>query len=255
MDRRYGKNQGISPVWVLLLVYWASLVPLWSQAAPEIDFERGVAAYSQQQYANSAAIFSDLAKSHPSPAVFYNLGNALYRNGKKGEALAAYHAALRLDPSHQDALFNLQFLGGQSSAQLFYYQWVGWFSTYTWAILTLFFLALISVAVLLLYRRPSVWLAKIMLVGMILSAILALFSFGASFLRRNWESQVLGVVVIPAAELKAEPIDASQTLVRAQEGATGKILSESGDWYYLRLDGMEPGWVPKSAVRNTAAWK
>lgn len=255
MDRRHGKNSGMSLFWLLFIGCWMGCTALFAQSDPMEQFNKGVDAYAQQNHAEAAMIFEQLAQDHPSPAVFYNLGNALYRLGKKGEAVAAYHAALRLAPNHKDALFNLQFLGGQSAASLFYYQWAGWFSQKVWALATLVFLSMVSLGIVFLYRRPSAQMAKIIMAAMGMSVILAFFCFGATWIRSYWENQVLGVVIVPAAELKAEPAEVSQTLVKAQEGASGYILGETDDWYYFQLDGMEPGWVPKANLKNTATWK
>jgi hypothetical protein len=245
----------MSPLWLLLIGWCVGYTALWGQSIPQNQFILGVESYTGQNYVEAAAIFEDLAQTHPSPAVFYNLGNTLYRLGKKGEAVAAYHAALHLDPGHEDALFNLQFMGGYSAADLFYYRWTGGLSQKSWAFATLLFLCLISVGVVILYRRPTLGLARVIMAGMGLSLLAALVCFGATLLRSHWQNQTLGVVIVPAVELKAEPVVLSQTLVRAQEGASGQIIGESGEWYYLRIDGMEPGWVPKSTLRNTATWK
>ena len=67
--------------------------PLW----------QGIAAYRAGDFAAAERAFAD----DPSPRGHYNRGNALARQGKLDEAIAAYREALSLDPSHADAKANL----------------------------------------------------------------------------------------------------------------------------------------------------
>ena len=46
-----------------------------------------------------ANIYSAIAADGPSTVVYYNLGNAYYRNDNIGKAVVAYERALRIDPT------------------------------------------------------------------------------------------------------------------------------------------------------------
>ncbi|VAW89166.1 Aerotolerance protein BatB / Aerotolerance protein BatC [hydrothermal vent metagenome] len=70
--------------------------PLWQASA----------LYRAGDYQQAAELFSqyNTADSH------YNRGNALAKAGQLPEAIAAYQAALEIDPKHQDSQFNLALL-------------------------------------------------------------------------------------------------------------------------------------------------
>jgi Ca-activated chloride channel homolog len=67
---------------------------------------RGVAQYRNGDYAAAGRDFS----SEPSAQARYNLGNALARQGKLPDAIAAYDATLQLNPHDADAAFNKSLL-------------------------------------------------------------------------------------------------------------------------------------------------
>ncbi len=63
---------------------------------------RGVAEYRAGHWRESAAAFS----GREDPDGLYNLGNALARQGKFAEAIAAWERTLELDPDDEDAAYN-----------------------------------------------------------------------------------------------------------------------------------------------------
>ncbi len=79
--------------------------------SPIIRHNLGDARYKNQQYEEAAGDFGGNLQS-PSPDLkarsYYNLGNALFRQGKLEESVKAYQDALRSNPADQDAKFNLE---------------------------------------------------------------------------------------------------------------------------------------------------
>ncbi len=72
------------------------------------SFQFGVEAFESQDYRESIRIFEQLiGQGVVEPAVFYNLGNAYYRSGLLGPAIANYERALHLNPRMEDAAENL----------------------------------------------------------------------------------------------------------------------------------------------------
>ena len=76
-------------------------------ASPSDDFRAANQLYDAGKFAEAAAAYE---KIEPKTAhVYYNLGNAWFRQGKLGEAILNYERARRLAPRDPDILANLKF--------------------------------------------------------------------------------------------------------------------------------------------------
>jgi len=77
-------------------------------SAYEDTFADANRAYAAGDYAGAIQMYEQLiSESVVHPAVFYNAGNAYYRNGRIGPAIVNYERALQLDPGLESARENL----------------------------------------------------------------------------------------------------------------------------------------------------
>lgn len=82
-------------------------------------FETANAAYLAEDYAAAARAYEDLvAEGVEAPAVFFNLGNAYYKQGRLGLAIANYERALRMAPGMEEARENLDMAVRQTPGKL-----------------------------------------------------------------------------------------------------------------------------------------
>ncbi|MFN8302341.1 MAG: tetratricopeptide repeat protein [Saprospiraceae bacterium] len=81
-------------------------------AGPLADYNAGTAAFQAGDYDEAEALLRRAAESAPLPSAqsdaWYNLGNALMKQGKFAEAFEAYQKSLRRSPSRPDAKRNLE---------------------------------------------------------------------------------------------------------------------------------------------------
>ena len=74
-----------------------------------ITFDHATEAYQSGDYSAAAKQYEQLAEEGVvSAAVFHNLGNAYYRLGRLGPAVANYERALQVDPGFEKSAVNLQ---------------------------------------------------------------------------------------------------------------------------------------------------
>src|SRR6202044_3543440 len=88
----------------------------------QLQFNLGAAAYRARDYVTAASAFSNALKTQAVPlqqSAYYNLGNALFRQGEKGvatdpqstiktwqQSIGAYDTALQLRRGDADAKYN-----------------------------------------------------------------------------------------------------------------------------------------------------
>ena len=78
-----------------------------ASAAPK-EFYDANTQYQTAHYKEAAEIYERLAKDAPNATVYYNLGNAYFRVGQKGKALAALEKAHAMAPRDEDVRWNLE---------------------------------------------------------------------------------------------------------------------------------------------------
>lgn len=90
----------MSPILITVLLLGAN--------AFDDTFAKANAAYEAGNYAEAVTDYEQIvAGDVANPVVFYNLGNAYYRRGMVGEAIANYERALHLNPGFTAAADNL----------------------------------------------------------------------------------------------------------------------------------------------------
>lgn len=70
-------------------------------------FKKGISAYANEDYAKAQMIFHQLEQDGVSWELYYNLGNAYYRDGKRGYAIQYWEKAKLLAPAQRDIRHNL----------------------------------------------------------------------------------------------------------------------------------------------------
>ncbi len=90
-----------------------------AEPAPPARFEAANRAYLAGELEEAARGYQELlADGWESPALHVNLGNARFRLGQRGPAVASYARALRLDPGDGDARANLDLARKESVDQV-----------------------------------------------------------------------------------------------------------------------------------------
>lgn len=197
--------------------------------------------YDAGDFTGAAGAYAKLAAEQPrEPAWRYDLGNALFKAGKLGPAIASYERAFELAPRDGDARFNLEFAlkrAGEelvpagvppllfglfhllSDAELAGLHWL-----FCWAAL------LLGAAWLLApgrRERLEPWAA----------AALALWLAAGGWwgARRLVEPGRLGVITASTAELRSGPGAGFGVSFTVPEGRRVEIVSEEGAWLEVVL--------------------
>lgn len=221
----------------------------------------GVQAYTDEKFSDASAAWTSIEESgQKSAKLYYNLGNAWFKQGNYPKAILNYERALRLDPSYSDARYNLEFTSNfvqdkiepvpefilKSVARKVCYV----MGSNAWAVIFLVLLAAALVMGLLFLLGSSVGKRR---AGFYCGIVLLLLSAGAlSFSIWQKSDSVktdTAIVMSPVSSVKSSPSSgSSKDLFVIHEGTKVTILDEVGTWRNISLADGRQGWIPASDI-------
>lgn len=221
----------------------------------------GVQAYTDGKFSDASAAWTSIEESgQKSAKLYYNLGNAWFKQGNYPKAILNYERALRLDPSYSDARYNLEFTSNYVQDKIepvpeFILKSVARKVCYVmgsnaWAVIFLVLLAAALVMGLLFLLGSSVGKRR---AGFYCGIVLLLLSAGAlSFSIWQKSDSVktdTAIVMSPVSSVKSSPSSgSSKDLFVIHEGTKVTILDEVGTWRNISLADGRQGWIPASDI-------
>lgn len=218
-------------------------------------------AYSDGQYIFAIELYDSIInKGYVSAALYYNIGNAYFKNNQMAYAIWYYEKARKLDPGDAQINFNLNLANTRITDNieaiplLFYERW--WRSLYSlttadrWARLAILlaFAALALFAAYLLAQRIS--LKKLFFtLAVVCFVVMAFTLIFAQKQHERTHSQKAAIVFSPRVTAKSAPDAGSIDLFVIHEGTKVYIDEKIGEWYEIRLANGNVGWINKNSVR------
>jgi tetratricopeptide (TPR) repeat protein len=239
---------------LLLLIIAIDVSSAWLPAAATpgnsaAEFDRGNRLYEQGHFAEAAAVYDNLIKAGTqAPAVWFNLGNAAYKSGQIGAAIAAYRVAERLTPRDSALRANLQFVRAKAYSDErarvpFWKNLIRLATPDEWTIgCTVLLWALF---VLLAWGElTGKHFSKS--AGMFLLLLVA----GGSALALAIQDQNTPQALVTAREatVRRGPLDESQAAFQLRDGAELSVVAFKDQWVQIRDLENRMGWVRRDAL-------
>lgn len=223
------------------------------------DFDIANAAYAEGRYEDAATIYQSLLDEQPDATLYYNLGNARFKQGELAQAILNYERALRLRPNYKDAQYNLAFAQSKitdniAEQDFFLSAWAravrNSLNERIWFVLSisLFILALTGLLVFLLGREP--WLRKttfhIAWIALLFSLIAGLN--GASLHKRDTLRNE-AIITQGVVNAKSSPDRSGTDLFTVHEGTKVTIRETLGEWSNVSV-GQNVGWIRTNCLER-----
>jgi tetratricopeptide (TPR) repeat protein len=249
---------------VLAMLLAGAAIPAASAADAAIAdrvFSGANQSYQKGDFGAAERGYHDLLRAGvDSGSVYYNLGNACFKQKRLGEAIYYWQKAKRRMPADRDVLENLELANlmivdrielptaafpVRLASRLVNLLTV---AQESWLVLVLFSAANVLFGAYLLAGNWRVAFRS--LVGAALSASLLLL-FGSSLAWKLYcESRMReGIVVEARADVRSGPGNDNVTVFTVHEGIQVQIRGAAGDWYQVLLPNGWSGWVPARSVR------
>lgn len=231
-----------------------ALAGSWAaQAAPNSSaFDAANRLYEEGKFGDAAATYARLLHDGAvSEALYFNWGNAQFKAGQIGRAIAAYRQAEELAPRDPDLRANLKFAREQVQGPT---QQPGWRERFFGVLslnegsllaavaLWLWLLLLVARQIKPALRRPlrNLTLATALLT-MLLGATLAL-NLHARL------SKQTAIVIANDAAVRNGPFEESPKAFTVRDGAELRVLDRKGDWLQVSADARRVGWTARRDV-------
>lgn len=250
-----GRSRSIA--WSLLSVLL--LVSLSAQAAtPIAQFDQANRLYEQGKFADAAAGYQQLiASGHTSANVYYNLGNAWFKAGQLGRAVAAYRRAQELAPRDPNIRFNLDFArkqvtGSNTPVPSLWQRALNRLTINEWAVLAAIAFWLYF-ALLILREWKAAWRRALrnyaIAAGSFATLLIALLT--AAVYQNTSVREA--VIVAQQAVVRYGPLEDSRVHFQLRNGAEVEIVGrkESGPadaWLQVRDGANRIGWLKRDQV-------
>lgn len=195
-----------------------------------------------------------IEQGYESSELYFNLGNAYYKQNVIAKAILNYERALQLDPNNQDVKYNLELTNRLVVDQIevlpvfFLTSWIhgvkNIFSSDNWAIISIisFVIALIFIAIYLFTRsismkKLSFWISFFVF---IISVISFIFSYQQ---KQKIVANHTGIIMSPSVTVKSSPDASGTDLFVIHEGTKVWIEDRIADWNEIKLSDGSKGWL------------
>lgn len=243
-----------------------------SKTTARASWEAGIEAYNNKEYADAVEAFeSVVANGHASADVYYNLANAYFKLGQQGDtsrpfaggelgrAVLNYERALKLDPTMDDARYNLDIAKDltndtevvpESFIARLWHSFAGAMTTNGWATLSLSSL-FVTVGLLLLYLLHSAIVVRKMAFFLAIATVLFFIlatSLSLTQLRAATDSSRAVILTNDTTPVHASPDSGSKIIRQPSQGVTVQMERTQGDWTEVRFADGEKGWLRTRSV-------
>lgn len=229
----------------------------YSAETPKVpNFKEANALYETGKFREAAAAYGSIAdEKKGGVAVFYNLANAELRSGNKGKARLWYERALKVDPRDPDIFWNLQVLKNDLTDRIeppldplavasFLRMLAECYTVDEAAMAVSGFLAALAVFSFLAWKFPALK----NFVGIFRVLFFLFFGCALFLFILKWTQVKDPLVIVLAKEVTARygPTNKETKAFVLHEGARARVIDETKDWFYVRLDDGNEGWLPKN---------
>ena len=225
-------------------------------------WERGNQAYIDGDYAQALACYSAIENGgHYSARLYYNMGNAYYKQGQIGRAILYYNRALVISPSMDDARHNLEIAEAQTKdniavvPEFFLNRYMrtlrSAISCSAWSVMSVAFFGVVLLFLLLFLLGSRIKVRKAGFYGAIASLLMfvVVTIFGVS--ARNSIIDRPGAIVMSSAiSVKSSPDRAATDLFVLHEGTKVEVSSEIDGWSEITIADGKKGWTESAHLER-----
>jgi tetratricopeptide (TPR) repeat protein len=218
--------------------------------------------YMQRHYSLAERSYAQvLARGYESYELYYNMGNAYYKQDRIAEAILYYEKALLLKPGDEDIHQNLALANNRiidkidNIPDFFLIRWMLFFQRLMnpdqWAVLSLVLFILAMAGFVLFVAGRSIALRKAGFISgcsLIIVSVIALFlMFGRM---HRIEQHDHAIIMEPIVNARSSPDEQSTNVFVLHAGTKVALMDSVQNWKEIRIANGNKGWVPGKSIKG-----
>lgn len=235
-------------------------------AVAEVDnmalWERANQAYIDGKYDAAVADYQTIeGRGYTSARLYYNMGNAYYKQGQIGRAILYYNRALVVAPSMDDARYNLEIAEAQTKDKIavvpefFLNRWLRTFkssiSCTAWSVTSVVLFAVVLIFALLFLLGSRIRVRKAGFYGALVALLLFVVTTTFAISSRNDIINRSGAIVMSSAiSVKSSPDRAATDMFVLHEGTKVEISAEIDGWCEVTIADGKKGWTESNHLER-----
>lgn len=212
-------------------------------------------AYDSKNYKEAIINYEQLVKDgFKSYQLYYNIGNAYFKNNQLGKAIYYYELARKINPNNEDVRINLGIASAKTVDKIdakenFFISAVksnilSSFTTQSWAWFSITALGLACVLFFIFVSSKTIGVKRI---AFTLSCLLVItfaimYALGYSALKAKSENK-FAIITTKEIKIMNEPTSSASSKFSLHEGTKIRVVENNGDWLLIKLDNGNEGWI------------
>lgn len=244
---------------ISLLLLSVNVISFANNAADE-----ATAAYNKGDFSKAIELLekekdSQKAKGVESAGLYYNLGNAYFRNNDIDKALLNYERALLLNPGDKDIKHNIEYVSSLTEDKIlvadkfFLADWLEalqhCLNANTWATTAIVSFLLLIGCLFLYFFGKNINIKKASFYAGIFLIAVIIFSNVFAFRQKDEiKHRTTAIIMSGAVNVKSSPDINSKDLFILHSGTKVKINKEDRRWLEIEITDGNVGWVQREAL-------
>ena len=216
--------------------------------------------YTSKNYKGAIEAYNSYIKQgYTSYKLYYNIGNAYYKNNEIGKAIYNYELAHKLNPNNEDVKNNLRianqktvdkieskenfFLGAIKSGL------VNYLTTSGWAWLSIGSLVVCLGLAFLFFVTGSIFTKRLSFFLSIISLVVFIGSMVLGFSALHSKQQIsFAIITTRESRIFEEPSLTSKSKFSLHDGTKVSVIESNNNWTNIKLENGNEGWIKTSDI-------
>ncbi|MEO1260482.1 MAG: tetratricopeptide repeat protein [Bacteroidota bacterium] len=193
--------------------------------------------------------------------VYYNLGNAYFKQEELAAAILNYERAARINPADTDLQYNLALAQSRTIDNIDmlpvpdlvsgYQSFVNTTAADNWGAFSVLAFVLLLASILTFLYVKKRWLKQVLLGTSGLLLLLSLLFFFFGWQQSNWlDSRKEAIIFQPSITVTSTPDDAGEELFVLHAGTKVRIVERFRNWVRIQIGDGNTGWIEQPAIRE-----